>query len=188
MGEHLLCKQRVAGSNPVISTMDDLNVALALKNYCEEQFKPLHIWGDEIDDNWDNNFSSNFRLVFKVTKGTHPNCALRSEIYIDIALDGTIVSLGNERRESLTVDLMTPDSLDKIDEFVSKRSTEKIALRIRSIRDLQLTHGKRETSGRVGGIDSLAEIEDLATSPVGETTDNGRVQQQKHRRNFIWEI
>lgn len=114
--------------------MDNLNIALVFMNYCKEQYKPLHIWGDEIDEDWDNEFSGNFRLVFKASKGRHPNCELRSEVYVEVSIDGTVVSLQNERRELIIVNLTNPDSLDKVDEFISKRSTSRISSRIRSSR------------------------------------------------------
>lgn len=103
--------------------LEDVNIALALRNHCLERHKPIEIWGDKIDGSWDNDYSGHYRLVFRIVKGRNPNSEERSDIYVDVSFNGTTnVTLQNEARESVVIDLMSPDSIDILDEFIGKRS------------------------------------------------------------------
>lgn len=153
----------------------DEQVLDALREDLIERFEPQNVWFEDMG----------FRLVFKEvkTKTGYP----RSVSYIDVFVREGRISCQAADRSIVVVDYRDPKSLEIIDEFIAKRSAKAVTSQINRIRSLQAVHRKCKAEGGASGSDCLANKQDVEESPLGEASDDGRLQHQKHRRDYVWE-
>lgn len=103
-------------------SMDD-EIWPALRQDLIDRFEPAQIWDD---DDYDavprpRLHRVSFRLAFEIQQTRHLD-SIRSVRYVDVWIENGIIGCQAHDRQTIKVDYCEPDSLDRLYEFIGKRS------------------------------------------------------------------